>query len=1060
VDASGYAVGAVLLQRKKDGKKHPIGYYSATLNEAQRNYDIYDLELLAIVMALKNWRPLLVGSPHKIIIYSDHLNLQYWRLPQRISRRVAREVLELSEYDFEIRHLPGRLNGQADVLSRRPGYDQGEDDNKDIVVLPDHVFAKAGRIERAPPMRRILGQEEMESTNPIYEQDEELLKSWIDAHQLKKIDGVWYKDGRRVVTGKLESKRIFLQAHHDAPVYGHPGINKMYQLTSRRYWWPNMRQDVMDYVRGCAECQRHKINMRPTKASLSPIFPIHEAMPFETVALDFITKLPVSQGFDTILTVTDHDCTKAALFIPCKESMTAEETAGLIIQHVFSRFGLPLKFISDRDPKFALRFIRGLCKGTGTTQNISTAYHPRMDGQSERTNQWLEQYLRFWVNERQDNWHMYLPLAEFAHNNWPSETTGESPFFMLYGFNPRADWIDKPSPILQVALRIDQFKRARQRAQELMIKAQQSWVKNRDMPKYREGDLVWLEGRHLRTNQPTAKLAPRRHGPFPIVQVMSPVNYRLKLPTQWSIHDVFHIDLLTPYRETDLHRSNYSRPAPDLVDNKEEYKVEKILDVRQFGRGHKRQYLIKWKGYPDSDNEWVDKRNVHAPEAIREFEHRNPASASHINQGYTSKYCIPSSIPHTPHIHTLISFMTDVNNYYLGSPERIFATELEHGLITFPEARELCAKKYIRPHVTDENLLVAPLTDQELASVLLVFPDLDTSPMPPRPLSPMVRRVSDPDGMGATPTHQADTEEVDDDIWGPKDGHPGEIPLPVPFKEPKRIASSDQKSLLTVEGRTVHKSRRQEKRKDGSTGSTALVSTPATRGPWSRTTSYMSEEEIYPAEHMFIRTLTDSNNPNETPYTATTTGFPLYKGSYRTSRSKIPPGFKQNLGDHFIAFPITNPEGEVRQAEYVQVILHPNPIVVGLRDDSDKVYTKPLYATPVFHYDGKAVYHAEQLERLKIGAEDREWTDRMIARLGDPSLAAEIHRFRMMAQELERLEEAIVEGEDRWGELAAMHCKTIRRLEMVDTLRRIQDQDDSLVDDALRMGEAQRGRCP
>ncbi len=91
-------------------------------------------------MALKNWRPLLAGSPHKIIIYSDHLNLQYWRLPQRILRRVTQEVLELSEYDFEIHHLPGRLNGQADALSRRPGYDQGEDDNKDVVVLPDHIF--------------------------------------------------------------------------------------------------------------------------------------------------------------------------------------------------------------------------------------------------------------------------------------------------------------------------------------------------------------------------------------------------------------------------------------------------------------------------------------------------------------------------------------------------------------------------------------------------------------------------------------------------------------------------------------------------------------------------------------------------------------------------------------------------------------------------------------------------------------------------------------------------------------------------------------------------------
>ena len=85
VDASGYTVGAVLLQQKEDGKKHPIGYYSATINEVQWNYNIYNLELLAIVMALKNWRPLLAGSPHKIIIYSNHLNLQYRRLPQRIS---------------------------------------------------------------------------------------------------------------------------------------------------------------------------------------------------------------------------------------------------------------------------------------------------------------------------------------------------------------------------------------------------------------------------------------------------------------------------------------------------------------------------------------------------------------------------------------------------------------------------------------------------------------------------------------------------------------------------------------------------------------------------------------------------------------------------------------------------------------------------------------------------------------------------------------------------------------------------------------------------------------
>ncbi len=174
---------------------------------------------------------------------------------------MAWEVLELSEYDFEIRHLPGRLNGRADVLSRRPGYDQGENDNKDVVILPDHIFVRGGTTQHAPPMRKIIVQEEMEATDPIYAQDEELLKPWINAHRLKKIEGVWYKEGRRVVTGGTDYRQTFIRTHHDAPVYGHPRINKTYQLLSRRYWWPNMPQDVKDYMRGCAECQRNKINM-------------------------------------------------------------------------------------------------------------------------------------------------------------------------------------------------------------------------------------------------------------------------------------------------------------------------------------------------------------------------------------------------------------------------------------------------------------------------------------------------------------------------------------------------------------------------------------------------------------------------------------------------------------------------------------------------------------------------------------------------------------------------------------------------------------------------------
>jgi hypothetical protein len=111
-----------------------------------------------------------------------------------------------------------------------------------------------------------------------------------------------------------------------------------------------------------------------------------------------------------------------------------------------------------------------------------------------------------------------------------------------------------------------------------MIKAQKTWIQNKDTPKFEVGDQVWLEGCYLQTNQLTTKLVPKPHGPFKVIQVMSLVNYHLKLPMQWSIHPVFHIDLLTPYHETTMHSTNYQHPPPDLVDGEEEYEVEAVLD--------------------------------------------------------------------------------------------------------------------------------------------------------------------------------------------------------------------------------------------------------------------------------------------------------------------------------------------------------------------------------------------------------------------------------------------------------------------------------------------------
>ncbi len=143
VDTSAIAISTVLNQKGEDGKTHPVAYYSKSFSTPERNYNIYDRELLAIVKALRQWRTYLLGSPHQITIYTDHSNLQYWKEPQKINQRVAREFQELSEYDFILKHIPGMTNTRADALSRQLSNNKAKEDNDNVIVLPHEVFANA-----------------------------------------------------------------------------------------------------------------------------------------------------------------------------------------------------------------------------------------------------------------------------------------------------------------------------------------------------------------------------------------------------------------------------------------------------------------------------------------------------------------------------------------------------------------------------------------------------------------------------------------------------------------------------------------------------------------------------------------------------------------------------------------------------------------------------------------------------------------------------------------------------------------------------------------------------
>ena len=228
--------------------------------------------------------------------------------------------------------------------------------------------------------------------------------------------------------------------------------------------------------------------------------------------------------------------------------------------------------------------MRELCAQLRIEQNVSTAYHPRTNGQSERTNQWLEQYLQFWVNHHQNNWRQLLPMAEFAHNSWRNETTKTTPYQTLMGYNPAADWRPVNATVPTPIMRLEQWTLARKIAYTQMKQAQERWARaKKEGQKFQMGDLVWLEGRNLKIDQPSNKLAAKRYGPFPVAQVLSPVTYQLTLPEQWKIHPVFHVDLLTPYKETAFHGPNYMRPPPDLINNEEEYEVEQILNSRIRG---------------------------------------------------------------------------------------------------------------------------------------------------------------------------------------------------------------------------------------------------------------------------------------------------------------------------------------------------------------------------------------------------------------------------------------------------------------------------------------------
>jgi transposase InsO family protein len=382
-----------------------------TLSPVERNYKIHDTEMLAIIRGLEEWRHYLEGARHLVEIWTDHKNLEYFRVAQKLNRRQARWLLYLSHFDFTLHHKPGQSMGKPDALSKRADHGFGQGDNNNLTLLAPELFrihALAGaRLEGDE--RNILREVRLSLRNDVQEESvakaaRELRKDkgrgTIKSTEWSKSDGLLMFRGKIYVSKDRDLRRRIVEQHHDTHITGHAGCFKTLELVSHNYWWPQMSCYIGIYVNTCDLCNRTKVQRRRPISELHPSETLDA--PWEVISVDFIVELPESHGYDTIMCVIDS-LTKRTHFIPMHTTLNAEGTALLFLKEVWKHHGTPRVVISDRGPQFIAGFTRELYKLLGIKLAMSTAYHPQTDGQMERVNQVLEGYLRTFTGRRQDD---------------------------------------------------------------------------------------------------------------------------------------------------------------------------------------------------------------------------------------------------------------------------------------------------------------------------------------------------------------------------------------------------------------------------------------------------------------------------------------------------------------------------------------------------------------------------------------------------------------------------------------------------------------------------------
>ena len=638
-DASGSATGGALLQKKEDGLWHPVAYRSESMTEAERNYEIYDREMLGIVRALEDWRHFLEGLPEPFMIHTDHLNLEHWKSPQNLNRRQARWHLYLSRFDYRIMHKPGKTMHLSDPLSRQFEV-KDSDDNQGITVLkPEHFIKSASVTLAETPLETRIREASIKEADVIKSLRNLVRSSPRSLSQgipdWEEIDGLTYYQNKLYIPKKDNLRLEVLKLVHDHPAAGHPGRNGTYELVSEQFWWPNMSTMVAKYVEGCDRCARMKEAIRPSRSVVPLEVP---SQPWEVIGVDLIGPLPECKGYNAILTYVDHYSGQVKP-VPCRTDITAEGVGDMHFKEIFPEHGLPKKFVSDRGPQFASRAMRALLKRLGIEGGLTTAYHPRANGKTERMNREISKHIRLYCNRRGEDWVDWIPTLTFAINSRKNSSSGYAPFELMYGFKPTSvQPVGTPSRFPSVEARLKSLEAARKDAEAAMrmSKKEQSREGEVEKRKFEVGERVWLDAKPIQIKG-VRKLTARKLGPYKVIKQISPVNYELDLPKDLRVHPVFHIDRLSPWKGNEVNGKLPPPPEPVEVEGEEEYEVEEVLDSKVVGKGLR--YLVKWKGYDEGENSWQPAGNLtNAQAKVKAFHKKNPSAPRPVGKFAFASY--------------------------------------------------------------------------------------------------------------------------------------------------------------------------------------------------------------------------------------------------------------------------------------------------------------------------------------------------------------------------------------------------------------------------------------